>query len=236
MKLDILYEDSELIVCIKPAGIPTQSKEIRTPDMETLLKTHIRKTNPNNQIPYLAVIHRLDQPVEGILVFAKTPAAARELNRQLTTSGFGKYYRALLSHIPDDKEADLEHFLVRDGRTNTSSVCTKETADAKKAKLHYKIIRTENEHAVAEIVLDTGRHHQIRVQMAAIGCPIVGDSKYGGTAPSVTPVAANPFSSSAASRRPASRRDSRRIELYACRLTFIHPTTKKQMEFEITRL
>lgn len=222
MKLDILYEDSELIVCIKPAGVPTQSKDIRTPDMETLLKTHIRKNSPSKQTPYLAVIHRLDQPVEGLLVFAKTPAAAKNLNAQLTTSGFGKYYHALLSHIPENAEADLEHFLVKNGQTNTSSVCEADTPDAKFAKLHYKIIKTVGEQAVADIVLETGRHHQIRVQMAAIGCPIVGDQKYGADVTTL--------------RRSTSRRESRRIELYACKLTFIHPKTKKPMNFEISRL
>lgn len=219
MKINVLYEDTELIVCIKPAGVPTQSKEIRTPDMETLLKTYLRKNSDSKQIPYLGVIHRLDQPVEGLLVFAKTPAAARNLNAQLTTSGFGKYYRALLSHIPDESEGILEHYLMRDGRTNTSSVCTANTEGAKKAKLHYKIVRTIGEQAVAEIELDTGRHHQIRVQMSAIGCPIVGDTKYGATR----------------TDRPVSRREGRKIELYACRLTFIHPTTKKRMNFELPK-
>ncbi len=219
MKINVLYEDTELIVCIKPAGVPTQSKEIRTPDMETLLKTYLRKNSDSKQIPYLGVIHRLDQPVEGLLVFAKTPAAARNLNTQLTTSGFGKYYRALLSHIPNKAEGTLEHYLVRDGRTNTSSVCTADTEGAKKARLHYTIVRTIGEQAVAEIVLDTGRHHQIRVQMSAIGCPIVGDTKYGATN----------------TDRPISRRESRRIELYACRLTFVHPTTKKRMCFELPK-
>lgn len=229
MKIDILYEDSELIVCIKPAGVPTQSKEIRTPDMETLLKTHLRKKSPG-QIPYLAVIHRLDQPVEGLLVFAKTPAAAKELNAQLTTSGFGKYYQALLSHIPEVQEDTLEHFLVRDGRTNTSSVCSADTPDSKKAKLHYKVIKTIGDQAIANIDLDTGRHHQIRVQMSAIGCPIVGDAKYG--APAISSVKTG----TSTSRRPSSHRESRRIELYACRLTFTHPKTKKFMQFEISRL
>lgn len=231
MKIDIIYEDSELIVCVKPAGIPTQSKDIRTPDMETLLKTHLRKTSSEKQIPYLAVIHRLDQPVEGLLVFAKTANAAKALNRQLTTSGFGKYYRALLSHIPEAPEATLEHFLVRDGRTNTSAVCSEDTPDAKRAALHYKIIKTIGDQAVADIKLDTGRHHQIRVQMSAIGCPIVGDTKYG------APTASHSCTGISNSRRPASsRRESRKIELYACCLSFIHPKTKKPMQFELSRL
>ncbi|MEE1086797.1 MAG: RNA pseudouridine synthase [Schaedlerella sp.] len=230
MKIDIIYEDSELIVCIKPAGIPTQSKEIRTPDMETLLKTYIRKNSPSKQVPYLAVIHRLDQPVEGLLVFAKTPAATKNLNAQLTTSGFGKYYRTLLSKTPASSEGTLEHFMVRDGRTNTSSICSADTDGAKKAILHYKVIRTIGEQAVADVELDTGRHHQIRVQMSAIGCPIVGDTKYG--APAVSSSTERP----SASRRPTSRLESRRIELYACRLTFLHPKSKKPMNFEISRL
>ena len=96
MTPEIIYEDSHIIVCRKPAGIPTQSGRIGMPDMVSILKNHLAAQRKN---PYLAVIHRLDQPVEGLLVFAKTPAAARELNRQLTSSGFGKYYRAVVTGV-----------------------------------------------------------------------------------------------------------------------------------------
>ena len=173
----IIYEDPHLIVCRKPAGIPTQTSRIGTRDMVSLLKNHLadpaspQKTagkNGQHRQPYLAVIHRLDQPVEGLLVFAKTPAAARELSRQITSSGFGKYYLAAVRGIPVPSEADLEDDLVRDGRTNTSRVCPPNTPGAKHARLHYRTLETQSDaatpYSVVEIHLDTGRHHQIRVQ------------------------------------------------------------------------
>ena len=102
-RIEILYEDAHILVCIKPHGLPTQSRRAGTPDMESLIKNHICQSAPEKGEPYLAVIHRLDQPVKGILVFAKTPFAAKELNRQLQSHGFGKYYRAVtdgqLSHM-----------------------------------------------------------------------------------------------------------------------------------------
>ena len=114
----IIYEDPHIIVCRKPAGIPTQTARIGTSDMESMLKNYLSGG-------YLAVIHRLDQPVEGLLVFAKTPGASRELNRQLTSSGFGKYYRAIVSGIPEPSEGTLEDYMVKDARSNTSRICTK---------------------------------------------------------------------------------------------------------------
>ena len=122
MKPEIIYEDSELIVCIKPAGIATQSKRIGSPDMVSILKNHIAHNTKSKQPPYLAVIHRLDQPVTGLLVFAKTPFAAKELNHQLQSEGFGKYYRTWLSGCLPSNEGDCIDYLIKDGRTNTSSV------------------------------------------------------------------------------------------------------------------
>lgn len=217
-KIEILYEDDAVLVCIKPAGIPTQSRQIGTPDMETLLKNHIAQHSVVKKPPYLAVIHRLDQPVEGLLVFAKTPAAARGLTNQLTARGFGKHYRALLEGIPTPCESILEHYLCKNARTNTSAVCSHNTPGAKKARLHYHIIRTEGSRSIVDITLDTGRHHQIRAQMSAIGCPIVGDSKYGWQNPVNEP------------------RSDRRIELYACRLEFAHPVTNAPMHFKLPAL
>ena len=119
MKPEIIYEDSELIVCIKPSGIATQSKRIGSPDMVSILKNHIAHNTKSKQPPYLAVIHRLDQPVTGLLVFAKTPFAAKELNHQLQSEGFGKYYRTWLSGCLPSNEGDCIDYLVKDGRTNT---------------------------------------------------------------------------------------------------------------------
>lgn len=207
MELNILYEDKDIIVCVKPAGIATQSSRIGSPDMVSLLRNYLRRSAPDKQ-PYLAVIHRLDQPVTGLLVFAKNKKSAAGLTRQLTTSGFGKHYIACLSSIPALDEADLTDYMVKDGRANTSRICTADTPGAKEARLHYKIIKKSENSAIADITLDTGRHHQIRVQMANLECPILGDTKYGASAPG-------------------------QLKLFAYRLTFRHPVTGKPLEFTL---
>ena len=143
MKPHILYEDQDIIVCLKPAGIPTQTSRPGLPDMVSILKNHIYQNSAHKKQPYLAVIHRLDQPVEGLLVFAKTPAAAKELNRQLQSFGFGKYYQAVLLGCPQTADGILEDYLVKDGRTNTSRICTEETPGAKVARLSYHIAKQQ---------------------------------------------------------------------------------------------
>lgn len=242
---EIIYEDSEILVCHKPAGIPTQSSRIGTKDMVSILKTYLsqqqnlkagrsarqtsastsassrsagrRNSQSAGREPYLALIHRLDQPVEGLLVFAKTPAAAKNLNQQLTTSGFGKYYRAVVHGVPAEMEADLKDYLIKDNRANVSRVCSKDTPGAKVARLHYKVTRTEQT-ASGEILshlmihLDTGRHHQIRVQMSHAGCPLVGDRKY--------------------NDHPTETGYSQ-LMLCAYRLEFKHPVTGKVFSFEL---
>lgn len=222
--LEILYEDNHILVCIKPHGIATQSRRIGQPDMVSLLKNHIHKTARTKGEPYLAVIHRLDQPVTGILVFARTPFAARELNRQLTHQGFGKYYRALVEGRPPKPEGVLENYITKDPRTNLARICSPSAKDAKLAKLRYFTVPAGHRYysgeyearpdvTELEIKLDTGRHHQIRVQLAHIGCPIVGDTKY------------NPNSQSG----PAWQT----ICLCAYRLSFHHPRTRKLLTFHL---
>ena len=222
--LEILYEDPHILVCVKPCGIATQSRTVGRPDMVSLLKNHIHKTSGSKGAPYLAVIHRLDQPVTGILVFAKTPFAARELNRQLTGQGFGKYYRALVEGRPQTPEGILEHDLVKDPRTNRSCVCRPGARGAKHARLRYQTVPVPQRYfscvyaalpnvTELEVRLDTGRHHQIRVQLAHIGCPIIGDTKYN---PNCT---ASPL--------------WRNICLCAFRLDFYHPRTHKLLHFRL---
>ena len=228
--LNILYEDQEIIVCVKPSGIATQSRSIGNPDMVSLLKNHIYQNQPAKGEPYLAVIHRLDQPVTGILVFAKTPAAAKELNRQLQTQGFGKYYRALVDGYPPKEEDTVENYMVKNGKTNTSRICDKNTEGAKNARLHYKIVekgqgifnlgrgifKNPPSPIELEIHLDTGRHHQIRVQLANLGCPIIGDTKY------------NPNAGNTSGWQ--------QICLCAYRLEFQHPRTHKPMSFRLSTI
>ena len=216
---EILYEDEHILVCDKPCGTAVQSRRLTDPDLVSILKNHIHRSSPKGGEPYLAVIHRLDQPVRGILVFAKTPAAAKELNRQLTCHEFGKYYRALVAGRPL-KEADtLEDYLGKDPRTNLSRVCGPDTRDARLARLHYQTV-SDGLHfpkvpgtTELDIRLDTGRHHQIRVQLAHMGCPIAGDTKY------------NPDCKDAHTWQE--------ICLCACRLDFCHPKTHKPLQFRL---
>lgn len=210
MQLEILFEDNDIIVCYKPAGVPTQTSKLGEPDMVSILKNYLKGG-------YVAVIHRLDQPVEGVLVFAKSPAAAKELNKGLQTAGFGKHYQAVLVGELASPKGTLEDYLVKDGKTNTSRVANPKEKDAKKAVLYYEVLETgeieEKRVALVKVKLETGRHHQIRVQMAHMGCPIWGDSKY--------------------NTATIQDRRFRQIALCAYRLEFIHPRNKKKMEFEV---
>ena len=217
MNLNILHEDEHIIVCYKPAGIPTQTSKMGEQDMVSILKNYLYKKQGEKKEPYIAVIHRLDQPVEGLLVFAKTPFAAKELNKGLQGAGFGKYYKAVLWGVPEKASDTLEDYLVKDGRTNTSRVCDSSEKDAKKAILSYEVLATGKDEgkdiSLVKVKLETGRHHQIRVQMAHMGCPIWGDAKYNADI--------------------IQDRRFRQIALCAYRLEFVHPKTKKKMEFEI---
>lgn len=217
MNLHILHEDQHIIVCYKPAGVPTQTSKPGEQDMVSLLKNYLYKNQAVKKEPYIAVIHRLDQPVEGLLVFAKTPFAAKELNKGLQGIGFGKHYKAVLWGVPNKEKATLEDYLVKDGRTNTSRVGSQSEKDAKKAVLSYEVLATGTDDgkdiSLVKVKLDTGRHHQIRVQMANIGCPIWGDAKYNTAA--------------------VQDRRFRQIALCAYKLEFVHPKTRKKMVFEI---
>ncbi len=223
--LNILFEDSDILVCVKPHGLATQSKKIGSPDLVNLLKRYLYMKNPKGGEPYIGVIHRLDQPVKGILVFAKNKKAAASLSRQLSHSkeeyGFNKYYHAVVQGCPKPKSGDLINYMISDGKTNTASLCPKDTPCSKEARLHYSVIQTfqteEGAFSELEIKLDTGRHHQIRVQLAGMGCPIKGDTKY------------NP----AARTQGSGKQPWQELQLCAFHLRFHHPTTGEPMDFEI---
>lgn len=200
----ILYEDQHIIVCQKEAGIAVQTARMSQMDMESALKNYLAaKNNNNGKMPYLAVIHRLDQPVRGVLVFAKTPLAAKNLNAQVTNHSIGKYYLAQVDGVIPKETDTLEDYLLKDARTNTSKVVKAGTPNSKKAVLHY---RKKDEQTV-EIELVTGRHHQIRVQLSHAGMPLKGDTKYN---PNAMPG---------------------RLGLCAYHLVLKHPKTGKEMEF-----
>ena len=217
----ILFEDKDIIVCRKPAGLAVQNARIGAMDMESCLKNYLAVKAGGRSIPYLAVIHRLDQPVEGILVFGKTPKAAKGLSAQITAGKMEKIYLAVTYGMPPALGDDctvLENYLKKDGKSNTSAVVDKNTPGAKCARLSYEVLDeardriTDSKKWLLRIHLDTGRHHQIRVQMAHAGMPLAGDRKYGaGTDGAI---------------------GAGGLALCAASLTFSHPVTGKEMKFE----
>lgn len=206
----IVYEDNAILVCHKPSGLAVQTRQVAQKDLESILKTYVSSAAS----PYLAIINRLDQPVEGLILFAKTPEAAAFLTSQLDSHTLQKEYLALTSPAPAIAEQTLIDYLVRDGRQNLSFVidpahiAAGHKANAKKAELHYQTLQIRDTQALVKITLKTGRHHQIRVQMANNKTPLLGDTKYGGL-------------------------PSPCLCLCSHRLAFLHPVTKTFMEFTV---
>lgn len=211
MGLNILFEDDHVLVVKKDAGIPVQAGKMRMMDLQGLIKNELYRRNRKGGEPYLGLIHRLDQPVEGVMVFAKTPFAAGALSEQVTDGRMKKHYLALLCGKPAEDSGTLVDYLVKDGRTNTSSVVKSQEKDAKRAELNYQVLKRNEETTLVEVELITGRHHQIRVQMANAGWPLYGDTKY----------------------NPQFQEVMEHVQTALCayKLSFVHPKTKKVMEF-----
>ena len=211
MGLNILFEDDHVLVVKKDAGIPVQAGKLRMMDLQGLIKNELYRRNRKGGEPYLGLIHRLDQPVEGVMVFAKTPFAAGVLSEQVADGRMKKHYLALLCGKPSEDSGKLVDYLVKDGRTNTSSVVKSQEKDAKRAELNYQVLKRYEDTTLVEVELITGRHHQIRVQMANAGWPLYGDTKYNPQFQDVT--------------------EHVQTALCAYKLSFVHPKTKKVMEF-----
>ena len=204
--MNIQYEDKELLVVYKPAGLATQSARVTSPDLVSSVTRHLKGAP-------VYVVHRLDQPVRGVMVFAKTKEAAADLSRQVQTKMADKFYYAVTDGVPEQKKGTLEDYLLRDGKTNTSKVVSKSTEGAKAARLNYEVTAQNKTNAVLRIRLDTGRHHQIRVQLANAGIPIVGDAKY--------------------NFKETMTRSGNGLLLCSYKIGFKHPKTHKKVEFEI---
>lgn len=240
MKITILYEDNYLIVCEKPAGVPSQGDKSQAVDMISHLKIYLREKEPEKGIPYVAAVHRLDRPVGGIMVYAKTKEAAAELSRQIQKGQVNKEYLAVIcgdfsSEIGKEPQY-LCDYLKKDGKTNLSVVSKQSDSQAKKAELAYQVLEvTEEAEAGALSLLNvrlfTGRHHQIRVQMAHHLAGIWGDNKYNGQSPRMAGSLSD-GTASMAGRAGGKSRNFREVALYSWRLSFLHPKTKKPMKFE----
>jgi len=214
MQLNIIYEDKDILVCFKPAGVATQTAKLSGQDMVSLIKNYLAKKE-NSKNPYVGVIHRLDQPVSGLLVFAKNQKAAGILSKQIQDGNANKDYIAMCSGILDAKSGELVHYIMKDTVTKLAKVLDKDEASYKKAVLFYEVEKELEDSSIIKVHLQTGRFHQIRAQFSHIGHALLGDAKYG----------------SAQSRELSMKKRINKIALCAYRLTLKHPATGKEMEF-----
>ncbi len=208
-KLKVIYEDNQIIVVEKKPNIPSQADKTGDIDMLTIVKQYIKeKYNKPGEV-YLGLVHRLDRPVGGIMVFARTSKAASRLSNTIRENKMKKTYLAVVDGILENKKGIMEDYLHKDQRNNISKVVDKNKKNAKLAKLDYQVLKVseKNKLTLVEINLHTGRHHQIRVQFANSGHSLFGDQKYG------------------------IRGKGKQIALWAYKLTLIHPVSKKELTF-----
>ena len=208
--MEVIFEDNHIIVVKKQPNIPSQSDKTEDMDMLTIVKEYIKKKKKKPGNVYLGLVHRLDRPVGGVMIFAKTSKAASRLSEQVREKTFKKKYLAVVDGKFEEKNGTLEDYLYKDERNNISKVVNKDKKNAKFAKLDYEVL-TYNEVknlSLVKVNLHTGRHHQIRVQLAHAGHSIFGDQKYG------------------------TRGQGKQIALWAYELTIKHPITKEEMTFK----
>ncbi len=207
----IQYEDKDLLVVYKPAGLATQSARVTSPDLVSAMARHLKGAP-------VYVVHRLDQPVEGLLVLAKTKQAAAGLSKQLHAGTLNKQYYALVHQEAEELPAEgtLVDHLWKDPQTQKAEIVTQASGKGKYAKLQYRVLAREDNTALLDVGIETGRFHQIRAQLAHAGFPILGDQKYG----------------TQASVERSMELGIKNVSLFAYALTFTHPKTGKQMTFQ----
>lgn len=206
--LQVLHEDNHMIIVNKRSGDIVQGDKTGDVPLSEVVKEYLKiKYNKPGNV-YLGVVHRLDRPTSGIVVFAKTSKALPRLNKMFKEKDAKKTYWAIVKNAPPQQEDSLIHYMKRNPKQNKSYAHIKEVPDSKKAILDYRILKRLNNYYLLEIDLHTGRHHQIRSQLSAIGCPIKGDLKYG---------------------FDRSNKDAS-IHLHSRKLSFLHPVKKEKLE------
>ncbi len=208
-ELKVIYEDNHILVVVKPQNIPTQEDESKDKDMLTMVKEYIKEKENKPGNVYVGLVHRLDRPTGGVMVFAKTSKAASRLTEAIQTEGFSKRYLAVVNSKPREARAKLVNYLKKNARTNTVMVVPELTTGAKRAELEYVTLEAKEKVSLVDIKLHTGRSHQIRVQMKNIGCPVYGDVRYGGD----------------------KLAKGHNLALWAFEVKLVHPTTKENMTF-----
>lgn len=207
--LVVLYEDNQIIVVVKPQGIPTQGDKSEDPDLLSMVKEYVKVKYEKPGEAFIGLVHRLDRPTGGVMVFARTSKAASRLSEQLQSGEFEKKYLAVTVGKMRDKRGRLNNYLVKDEATNTVKIAPAMIEGAKKAVLDYNVLETEDALSLIDVKLLTGRAHQARVQLMGQGCPIFGDAKYGEAVKSCY------------------------LALWAYSLRFLHPVTKQIMVFKV---
>lgn len=224
MKSKVIFEDESILVVHKPAGLATQTGKVGQQDLVSEMKNYLSLAGNTVGEPYVALIHRLDQPVEGILVLAKNERIAKELSSQIVSNKIQKFYYAVVYGTLPEPEGFLVDYLYKDNKTNTSRIANKNEKEAKRAELEYKLvytleknIKTLDTESLIRVILKTGRHHQIRIQMSHAGMPLLGDAKYG----------------TIESCQASADRGIREVALCAYKLCFSHPLSNKEQCFQI---
>ncbi len=208
--LQVLFEDNHLIVVNKRAGDIVQGDKTNDKPLSEIVKEYIKEKYNKPGNVFLGVVHRLDRPTSGIVIFARTSKALERLNKMLREKSIQKTYWAVVKHQPTKEKDTLIHYLKKNQKNNKSTAFHKKTEGAKEAILHYATLKRLDHYSLLEINLETGRHHQIRVQLSTIGSPIKGDLKYG---------------------FPRSNKNGS-IHLHARKISFIHPVSKEQITLE----
>ena len=208
--MEVVYEDNHIIIVNKQSGEIVQGDKTGDRPLSDIVKDYIKEKYQKPGAVFLGVVHRLDRPVSGLVVFARTSKALTRLNKMFAEGEVHKTYWALVKNAPQKTEDTLTHWLVRNEKQNKSYAYATEKPNAKKAILKYRLIGKSDNYSLLEVQLMTGRHHQIRCQLAAMGCPIKGDLKYGA---------------------PRSNPDGS-ISLQSHRVEFIHPVSKERITVE----
>ncbi len=205
--LIVLYEDNHIIAVNKRVGDIVQGDKTGDNPLSEIVKSFLKKKYNKLNNVFLGVVHRIDRPTSGVVIFAKTSKSLKRLNNMIKNSEIEKFYWAITKNKPEKRNDTLVHWLKKNPKNNKSTHFKKETENSKKAILHYKIIKELKNYYLLEVLLETGRHHQIRTQLSAVGCPIKGDLKYG---------------------YERSNKDGG-ICLHAKKISFSHPVTKKKI-------
>ena len=208
--MQVVYEDNHIIIVNKQSGEIVQGDKTGDRPLSDIVKQYIKEKYQKPGEVFLGVVHRLDRPVSGLVVFARTSKALTRLNKMFAEGEVHKTYWAIVKNTPEQPKGTLTHWLVRNEKQNKSYAYTTEKPNAKKAILKYKVIGRSDNYTLLEVNLMTGRHHQIRCQLAAMGCPIKGDLKYGA---------------------PRSNPDGS-ISLMSRHVEFTHPVSKLQIAVE----